>query len=192
MTTPPSGSPGDATPEQPPSDPNGPFDYPDYSPPPSAYPPPPAYPPPNPAPPPGYSAPYPPQYPASGGYPPPPGAFPPPVPGYPPPPNPYDPYGIPPQQGTNNMAIASLVTSLSGIGVTLFCCFVGLIAGPLLQITGIALGIVGLGQVNRDGQNGRGLAIAGIVVGAVGLLLTALFVVGLLATGSLSTDYSTI
>ncbi|OBF81133.1 hypothetical protein A5791_05635 [Mycobacterium sp. 852002-51163_SCH5372311] len=87
--------------------------------------------------------------PASGGY-----GYPPPAPGG---------YGYPQQgsAGTNSMAIASLVTSLVG-----WMCIIG----PIL---GLIFGFVALGQIKQTGQDGRGMAIAGIAIsGAViGLLV---------------------
>ncbi|MCV7409775.1 DUF4190 domain-containing protein [Mycobacterium florentinum] len=105
---------------------------------------PPSYPPP-----PGDSG-----YPPPGqGYSPPPGPSypPPPGQGYPPPPGP----AYPPAVGTNGMAIASLVCSLLG-----WLCGIG----PIL---GIIFGILALGKIKQTGEGGRGLAIAGIAIGAV-------------------------
>ncbi|MGV0607604.1 DUF4190 domain-containing protein [Mycolicibacterium sp. XJ1904] len=163
----------------------------------SGYPPPPAYPPPPqgayPPPPPGAYPPPPGAYP-----PPPPGAYPPPYPdpvntgqGYPPPPpygapSPYGappPYGAPgygapgyangygvPQDKTNGLAIGSLVASAIGV-----LCGVG-------SLIGIVLGIVALNQVKNSGEGGRGLAIAGIAVGAATLLLNIVFGIAMLST----------
>ncbi|OCB47558.1 hypothetical protein A5721_07795 [Mycobacterium vulneris] len=110
--------------------------------------------------PPGY-APTPP-YPGVSSYPPPyPPPFPPPVyPGYP------GGYGMPPSGPTNTVAIGSLVASI--LSVLLFAmCGMGLLAG----LVGIGLGVTALNQIQRSGQAGRGLAIAGIAVGAVGTLI---------------------
>ena len=101
--------------------------------------------------------------PPPGNYPPPPGNYPPPPPGnYPPPPPPgqggYG-YSAPAPTGTNGLAIASLVCSVIGL-----LCGVG-------SIVGVILGIVALGQIKKSGQQGRGLAIAGIAVGAVFLVI---------------------
>ena len=62
-------------------------------------------------------------------------------------------------QKTNGMAIASLVTAL-------VCC------GPL----GLIFGLISLSQINKTGEGGKGLAIAGIVVGAIGMLLGLILV----------------
>ncbi|ORV52564.1 hypothetical protein AWC05_24080 [Mycobacterium florentinum] len=53
------------------------------------------------------------------------------------------------------MAIASLVCSLLG-----WLCGIG----PIL---GIIFGILALGKIKQTGEGGRGLAIAGIAIGAV-------------------------
>jgi Domain of unknown function (DUF4190) len=72
----------------------------------------------------------------------------------------------PPQRaGINRMAIASLVCSLFG-----WLCFVG----PLF---GMIFGFVALNQIKQTGQRGRGMALAGIVLG--GLLVVLTIAVGL-------------
>ena len=69
---------------------------------------------------------------------------PPPYGGYPPP---YDPYAYGRPRPTNGWAIASLV-----------CAFV---FAPL----GIVFGHISLSQIKRSGEEGRGLAVAGLVIG---------------------------
>jgi hypothetical protein len=59
--------------------------------------------------------------------------------------------------GTNGMAVASLVCSLFG-----WLCLIG----PIL---GLIFGFLALGQIKQSGQGGRGMAIAGIVIGAVAI-----------------------
>jgi hypothetical protein len=99
----------------------------------------------------GYSEPAP-----LGGYPPAPG-------GYPAPP----PYGAyPTSPGTNGLAIGSLVCSLAS---PLLC--------SVLAIVGIVLGIVALNQIKQTGQGGRGLALAGIIVGAAFIVIAIVAVV---------------
>jgi hypothetical protein len=115
---------------------------------------------------PGYGGPdygqagYPPPGPSTPGYPPPGyGAQAYPSPGYPP----YGAYGTPAPK-TNSLAIASLIASIVSL------CGVGSIAG-------IVLGVVALNQIKVNGDSGRGLAIAGIAVGAVTLLFSLLWLV---------------
>jgi peptidyl-prolyl cis-trans isomerase B (cyclophilin B) len=68
---------------------------------------------------------------------------PPPYGGYPPP---YDPYGYSRPRPTNGMAIASLI-----------CAF---LFAPL----GIIFGHISLSQIKRTGEDGHGLAVAGLVI----------------------------
>lgn len=127
----------------------------------------------------GYEAPPLEQSPPYGAYPPPPspppGTYPPPPPIYAPPPEfgvgyPGG-YGWPatPPPGNNPLAVFALVSSLVGL-----LCGVG-------SVIGIVLGVIALNQVKRSGQQGRGLAIAGIAVGAVSLIIS-LFVMTLAVT----------
>jgi Domain of unknown function (DUF4190) len=52
---------------------------------------------------------------------------------------------------------------------------------------GLVFGIVALRQIARSGERGRGLAIAGIVIGGLALVYSVLVVVGL-AIGTHSTN----
>jgi hypothetical protein len=58
-----------------------------------------------------------------------------------------------PPAGTDGVSIAALVTGIVG-------------TGPIALV----LGIVGLNRVKKSGRSGKGMAIAGIVLGAVGTL----------------------
>ncbi len=62
-----------------------------------------------------------------------------------------------PTPGTNGLAIAALCCGIAGIL-------------PVAAVVGIVLGFVALGQLRRRIQSGRGLAIAGIVLGALWLV----------------------
>jgi Domain of unknown function (DUF4190) len=138
---------------------------PDYTPPPPpGYQQPSGYPPPS-YPPPGYTPP--PSYPPPGatGYPPPPSYEGTPVSGYSAPPTYSAGYagGYPQPTVTNPMAIWSLVASLIGI-----LCGIG-------SIVGIVLGVMALNQIKETRQGGHGLAVAGIIVGVVSLVISALW-----------------
>jgi hypothetical protein len=83
-------------------------------------------------------------------------------------------YGAqPPKQGTNGMAVASLVCSVLGL-----CCWVTAVAG-------IVLGHIALSQLNQpdNHESGRGLAIAGLAVGYGVVALGVLWVVFVIAFG---------
>ncbi|MBB4853072.1 hypothetical protein HNP40_000438 [Mycobacteroides chelonae] len=100
-------------------------------------------------------------------------AYPPP-PGYPPPP--ASPYGYPAAgayppvesaRGTNGFAITALI-----LGIIPIC------AG----IFGVIFGFISLNQIKRTGQNGRGMAIAGIVLGFIWIAVIA--VIAVVSAGS--------
>lgn len=75
----------------------------------------------------------------------------------------YPSYPMPIGRPTNGLAIAALVCSLSGI-------LVG-ISAPL----GAILGHVALRQIRERGEEGHGMALAGIIVGWV---ITGFYVIG--------------
>jgi peptidyl-prolyl cis-trans isomerase B (cyclophilin B) len=75
-------------------------------------------------------------------------------------------YGYPQPRNTNGFCIASLVCSLVGILL--------LFIGPVL---GVIFGWVGLRQTARLGEQGRGLAIAGVVIGVLVLVINVVAVV---------------
>ncbi|MDO0973139.1 DUF4190 domain-containing protein, partial [Mycolicibacterium frederiksbergense] len=109
----------------------------------------------------------------------------------PPPPLPYsDPYGQayppPPPPGTNWWAIVSLIFGvLGGVLVSVICGFVGLkIVSLIFGVLGgvlvsVICGFVGLKKA-KQGQGGRGMAIAGLVLSGlwvlVGIAVVALIV----------------
>ncbi|MFI6870838.1 DUF4190 domain-containing protein [Nocardia sp. NPDC050406] len=83
----------------------------------------------------------------------------------------YQPYGYAqPTAGANGLAIASLVVSILGAVTVFFCGFI-----PVLPIVGLILGVVALNQVKQTRQEGRGLALGGIWVGAAGVVIAAAF-----------------
>ena len=77
------------------------------------------------------------------------------------------PYGYPPVAGTNSLAIASLVVSI--LSITVCAGFTGFI--------GAILGHTARGQMKRTGEQGGGLAMAGIIIGWLGTV----FFVGVVA-----------
>lgn len=67
----------------------------------------------------------------------------------------YGGYGVQ-QKKTNGMALGSLITSLASL---LTCGLAG--------VVGAILGHVAMGQIKRTGEDGHGMALAGIIVGWV-------------------------
>ncbi len=118
---------------------------------------------------------------------------------YAPPPVSANPYSTPPTSGspyatpyaayqpaaapagvTNGMAIASLVLGIVGVAT---CCCYGM--GALPGLIGAILGHISLKQIKERGQQGRGMAIAGIATGWAAVALTAIMVV-LLVIGAIN------
>jgi hypothetical protein len=98
---------------------------------------------------------------------------PPPPPGPPPP----QPYGYYVQAApTNSTSVVSLV---AGIAAWVFCPIIG-------GIVAVITGHVALGQIRTSGEQGRGMALAGVILGwtNLGLLgLAILVIVSLVAIG---------
>ncbi|MFT4230796.1 MAG: DUF4190 domain-containing protein [Microbacterium sp.] len=114
-------------------------------------------------------------------------AYPAPSPGYsaPPPYGAAAPYpqagygGYPTAPKTNTLAIVSLVSSIAGITVIPF----------IGSIVGVITGHMSLSQIKRNGEGGRGLALGGTIVGWVGLALSVVAVIAMLAfIGMLATS----
>jgi hypothetical protein len=94
-------------------------------------------------------------------------------------PGPYGPggpygYAMVPQTSTNGMAIASMVLGIVWIY------WIG-------SVLAIVFGHISLNQIKRNPyQTGRGMAIAGLVLGYIGLTTLTLFIVVMIAAGSSS------
>lgn len=65
--------------------------------------------------------------------------------------------------GTNGLAIASLIAAF------------------IVPLVGVILGHVALSQIRRTGQEGRGLAVAGLVIGYISLIATVVGVIAFVA-----------
>ncbi|GAB3121633.1 DUF4190 domain-containing protein [Glaciibacter psychrotolerans] len=70
---------------------------------------------------------------------------------------------------------------------------ISLVSAFFFNLVAIITGHIALSQIKRTGENGRGLAIAGVVIGyvslAVSILVGALFIIGMIAAGSYSSTY---
>jgi hypothetical protein len=95
------------------------------------------------------------------------------APGFPPPPPGYGPYGygVPGYagsvygSGTNGLSLAAMICGICG-----FLC-------GIPAILAIVFGCIGLSQTKQRGQSGRGMAIAGIVLGGLWVAFVALLIV---------------
>jgi hypothetical protein len=82
----------------------------------------------------------------------------------------YQPYGYPQPSTTNGFAVASLVCSivlswLFGVG----------------GVLGVVFGIIGIKQCARQGERGRGIAIAGIVLGGIAIAFWLVILIAVVA-----------
>ncbi len=96
-----------------------------------------------------------------------------PVPGYPGYPDNSGYPGYPPAPSkTNGMALASTILGIAGLTVGLCLLFF-----PVLPILAVILGHLGLSKITNTGMPGRSLAVAGLVMGYVGVALAVLWLV---------------
>jgi hypothetical protein len=87
----------------------------------------------------------------------------------------YPPYAaVQPEQQTDGLAIASLATSVGGI----------IVAGGITGPVGLGLGIAALVRIRRSGKRGKGMAIAGVVVGGLTTLGWIAFIVTVIVLGA--------
>jgi len=75
-----------------------------------------------------------------------------------------------PVTGTNGLAIAALVCGLAQ-----------LVLGILTGIPAIILGHLARKQIRRTGEQGAGMALAGLILGYVGVALTIVFIIAIVA-----------
>ena len=95
-------------------------------------------------------------------------------------------YGQPTGAKTNVLAIVSLIASIAGI----------VIAWGIGSIVGIICGHISLSQIKKTGEEGRGMAVAGLIVGYIGLALAIISVIiiaiifgTIAASGGFTTTY---
>ena len=97
---------------------------------------------------------------------------------YTPPPTPQSGWQPPPPPPTpagtqNTLAVASMVLGIVSVTIG-WCCYFGVITGPVALV----LGTYSLSQIKKDPKQfgGRGMAIAGIIMGSLYFVLLALII----------------
>ncbi|MDR5698356.1 DUF4190 domain-containing protein [Agromyces aerolatus] len=80
-------------------------------------------------------------------------------------------YATAPAKKTNVLAIVSLVASIAGIVIFWF----------IGSVAGIICGHISMSQIKKTGEEGRGLAVAGLIVGYIGLALSIIGVIAVIA-----------
>lgn len=98
---------------------------------------------------------------------------------------PYPPYPPPAPAKTNGKAIAALVLGICAILLP----YIGFIIG----IVAIIIAAISLKEIARKQEQGKGLAIAGLVCGIIGTsiytILLLIIVIALVSFGSMSDNY---
>lgn len=81
---------------------------------------------------------------------------------------------VPAAPKTNVLAIVSLVISILGFNVI-----------------AIILGAIALNQIKKTGENGRGLALAGVIIGAISLVIGIILIIVVSVTVAANTTVTT-
>lgn len=86
-------------------------------------------------------------------------------------------YGAPgagtqaPGRRTNVLAIVSLIASIAGLVIVWF----------IGSIVGVVCGHISMNQIKKTGEEGRGLALAGLIVGYIGIVLSIIGIIAVIA-----------
>lgn len=79
---------------------------------------------------------------------------------------------------TNTLAIVSLVASIAGI-----------VLWGIGSLVGVICGHISLSQIKKTGEQGRGMALAGVIVGYIGLALAILgFIIFFIVLGVIASQ----
>jgi TRAP-type C4-dicarboxylate transport system permease small subunit len=76
-------------------------------------------------------------------------------------------YAAPPAQKTNVLAIVSLVASIAGL----------VILWGIGSLAGVITGHIAMSQIKKTGEQGRGMALGGLIVGYIGLAFAIIGVI---------------
>ena len=88
--------------------------------------------------------------------------------------------------GSNGMAVGALVLGILSLLGAFFCG-----SGILFGLIAVVLGVLGMKKANSlPGQPQRGLAIAGIVTGAIGSIISIIVILFVYVLGSTADDIS--
>jgi hypothetical protein len=117
----------------------------------------------------------------------------PPYPGSNPPPGSGQPYpsapppgsgygGAPPSEQNNTLGLLGMIFGIAGIVFAFLC---GLFGLPV-PIAGIVLGALGMKRVSEGRATNRGMALTGVITGAIGVVIAIVAVI--IGAAMLSTD----
>lgn len=83
-----------------------------------------------------------------------------------------NPENEPVRKGLNGKAVASFILGLVSIVIVIIP-----LIGAILGIVGVILGMIARHEVKRSGQEGRKLAITGVIFSGIGILFSICWVV---------------
>ncbi|WP_433298341.1 DUF4190 domain-containing protein [Actinoplanes sp. CA-030573] len=98
---------------------------------------------------------------------------------------PIYPYGFAAPRQTDGLAIASLVVSCAAV---LGLCAYGI--GGLLGVVGAGLGHAARRRIARNGSDGAGMALAGIIVGWIAAGIAAIAITGIIVLIAMDPHFS--
>ncbi|MFI8575324.1 DUF4190 domain-containing protein [Rossellomorea aquimaris] len=76
------------------------------------------------------------------------------------------------RKGLNGKAVAAFILGVLSIIIVIIP-----LIGAVLGIVGVILGMIGLKELKRENQEGRNLAIAGVILSMTGILFSICWVV---------------
>lgn len=86
-------------------------------------------------------------------------------------------FGMPPVPAGNRNGLGTAALVLGVLSLVTWFLFIGGVFG----IVAVVLGVLGRGRARRGEASNGGMALAGLITGAVGILLTILVIVGVAA-----------
>ncbi|ADD42644.1 DUF4190 domain-containing protein [Stackebrandtia nassauensis] len=86
---------------------------------------------------------------------------------------------MPEQELPQGMPLTSMILGIVSIPLV-FCCYIGTITG----ILAIIFGAIGLSQVNKGEARGKGMAMAGLILGISAFVVLIVFIVLYIAVGA--------
>jgi Domain of unknown function (DUF4190) len=71
------------------------------------------------------------------------------------------------------------------LAIAALCCGIGqILLGLLAGIPALVLGLIALNQIKTSGESGRGMAIAGVTLGAIGIAVFLIVIIAVVSSHS--------
>jgi uncharacterized protein DUF4190 len=92
----------------------------------------------------------------------------------------YPPMAVPVARPTSTWSVAAMALGIAGV-------FIGWCTLGLPFVLAIIFGHIGLNETGRGARSGKGMAVAGLILGYVGTVVTVLIAVWAIGSGAAST-----